>query len=175
MDSHVVADVPRRKQKAPRALRSLTGHPTLAHTCNHPNCTHTGNSPLTLCASLDMQVDYRALSLVLQEIRKRPLVQPRSADYYDAFYLMTHVVFVLNAYNGCQKCASRTKKPPADICSKGPQIGPIFHSATAGPVQKTLRSWSMTAAVVLQEWKNRLLVSMDCRSLFDKICNQHAS
>jgi len=37
---------------------------------------------------------------VLAEIRSRPLVEPPLAGFYECFYLMTHVVYVLNCFNG---------------------------------------------------------------------------
>mmetsp|Transcript_62183 Transcript_62183/g.181539 ORF Transcript_62183/g.181539 Transcript_62183/m.181539 type:complete len:493 (+) Transcript_62183:81-1559(+) len=37
---------------------------------------------------------------VLAEIRRRPLVEPPLAGFYECFYLMTHVVYVLNCFNG---------------------------------------------------------------------------
>jgi len=38
---------------------------------------------------------------VLAEILRRPLIEAPLKDFYDCFYLMTHVVYVLNCYNGC--------------------------------------------------------------------------
>lgn len=37
---------------------------------------------------------------VLAEITKRQLVEPPLEGFYDCFYLMTHVVYVLNCFNG---------------------------------------------------------------------------
>eukprot|EP00933_Yihiella_yeosuensis_P063038 TRINITY_DN66092_c0_g1_i1.p1 TRINITY_DN66092_c0_g1~~TRINITY_DN66092_c0_g1_i1.p1 ORF type:complete len:364 (-),score=70.06 TRINITY_DN66092_c0_g1_i1:102-1121(-) len=37
---------------------------------------------------------------VLAEIRSRPLVEPPLPGYYEDFYLMTHVVYLLNCFNG---------------------------------------------------------------------------
>jgi len=40
------------------------------------------------------------IAAVLAEIRRRPLVEPPLTGFYDCFYLMTHVVYVLNCFNG---------------------------------------------------------------------------
>eukprot|EP00442_Polarella_glacialis_P003132 CAMPEP_0115073938 /NCGR_PEP_ID=MMETSP0227-20121206/15070_1 /TAXON_ID=89957 /ORGANISM="Polarella glacialis, Strain CCMP 1383" /LENGTH=520 /DNA_ID=CAMNT_0002460865 /DNA_START=45 /DNA_END=1608 /DNA_ORIENTATION=- len=37
---------------------------------------------------------------VLAEIRRRPLTEPPLPGFYDDFYLMTHVVYALNCFNG---------------------------------------------------------------------------
>mmetsp|Transcript_20462 Transcript_20462/g.55855 ORF Transcript_20462/g.55855 Transcript_20462/m.55855 type:complete len:486 (-) Transcript_20462:57-1514(-) len=37
---------------------------------------------------------------VLAEIRRRPLAEPPLAGFFECFYLMTHVVYVLNCFNG---------------------------------------------------------------------------
>eukprot|EP00419_Tripos_fusus_P038002 CAMPEP_0172765400 /NCGR_PEP_ID=MMETSP1074-20121228/179180_1 /TAXON_ID=2916 /ORGANISM="Ceratium fusus, Strain PA161109" /LENGTH=451 /DNA_ID=CAMNT_0013600341 /DNA_START=40 /DNA_END=1391 /DNA_ORIENTATION=- len=44
-------------------------------------------------------LDY-GIAAVLAEIRRRPLVEAPIAGFMDSFYLMTHVVYVLNAFNG---------------------------------------------------------------------------
>mmetsp|Transcript_57893 Transcript_57893/g.134881 ORF Transcript_57893/g.134881 Transcript_57893/m.134881 type:complete len:484 (+) Transcript_57893:36-1487(+) len=40
------------------------------------------------------------VGVVLAEVRRRPLIEPPLPGFYDCFYLMTHVVYVLNCFNG---------------------------------------------------------------------------
>jgi len=55
-------------------------------------CGLFGNDPPPL-------MEY-GLAAVLAEIRRRPLVEAPISGFMDCFYLMTHVVYVLNAFNG---------------------------------------------------------------------------
>lgn len=40
------------------------------------------------------------VAAVFAEIRRRPLMEPPLEGFYDCFYLMTHVVYILNCFNG---------------------------------------------------------------------------
>lgn len=46
-----------------------------------------------------VELEY-GVAAVLAEIRRRPLVEPPLSGFYDCFYLMTHVVYVLSCFNG---------------------------------------------------------------------------
>lgn len=48
----------------------------------------------------DLPLEY-GIQEVFAEIRSRPLIEPPFAGFYDKFYLMTHVVYCLNSWNGC--------------------------------------------------------------------------
>jgi hypothetical protein len=47
----------------------------------------------------DLPMEY-GIEEVFAEIRKRPLIEPPLAGFYNKFYLMTHVVYCLNGWNG---------------------------------------------------------------------------
>mmetsp|Transcript_17219 Transcript_17219/g.36547 ORF Transcript_17219/g.36547 Transcript_17219/m.36547 type:complete len:579 (+) Transcript_17219:2-1738(+) len=57
----------------------------------------------TVCGLLGDQplppLEY-GIQAVLAEIHSRPLVEPPLTGFYECFYLMTHVVYVLNCFNG---------------------------------------------------------------------------
>lgn len=40
------------------------------------------------------------IEAILAEVRNRPLIEPPLDGFFDCFYLMTHIVYVLNCFNG---------------------------------------------------------------------------